>query len=168
MISFRTRFLALLDEQEASHQIELEEAHRKGGEEMRESILRAAQSPISAPKPAVSNFAPSVAATPAVHRASRGSVEKAIDAALDQGGDGMTITEIEERALSFDKEISPKSVGNKLRYLEGKRYRRDRAGGYKWFRISQTVDPEGGWPATTAPASNVFDGTTKGHDNAAP
>ena len=153
---FRTKFLALLEEHETSHKIEVEEARRKGGEEMRESILRAVQSPISAPKPAVSDFSPSVASASAVHRAPRGSVEKAIDAAFDQGGDGMTITEIEERALSFEREISPKSVGNKLRYLEGKRYRRDRDGGYKWFRIDQRVDPEVGEPTPQASASDIF------------
>jgi hypothetical protein len=98
---------------------------------------------------------PVVGANPisdSIKRAPRGSVGKAVDSVLTDKP-GLLTPEIEERVLQIDPEIARKSVGNELRRLEGKKYKRDRPGGYRWFLIDQPVGQEGGEPTPRAPAS---------------
>lgn len=71
-----------------------------------------------------------------IQRAPRGSVGRALGNVLSVDGDGLTVSEIEELVELIDPEISRKSVGNELRRLEGKKYRRDRPGGYKWYLMA--------------------------------
>jgi hypothetical protein len=127
---FKAKFLALFEEQERRHKIELEEAFRAGKEQMRGSILRAAQSPSSTNR---------VLAAITIQRVPRGSVEKAIDAVLVDRP-GLLVPQIEEAVFLLDPEIAKKSVGNRLRIMEGNKYKRDRPGGYRWFLIDQQVD----------------------------
>jgi hypothetical protein len=88
-----------------------------------------------------------------VKRAPRGSVGKAVDSVLADRP-GMLTPEIEERVLQNDPEIARKSVGNELRRLEGKKYKRDRPGGHRWFLIDQPVGQKGGEP-TPHPSASV-------------
>jgi hypothetical protein len=152
---FRAKLLALLEEHEQRHKTELEEAFRRGGEHMRDSIFRAAQSPMPPAKLAPIESPDSVAMVGIIQRAARGSVGSAIDAVLAEQP-GLLVPQIEEAVLLVDPGIAKKSVGNKLRSMEGKRYKRDRPGGYRWFLIDQMVDREVGEPTPQAPASDLL------------
>lgn len=156
---FKAKLLALLEEQERRHKVELEEAFRKGGEHMRDSILRAAQSPVPTPKVVAAEFrstsTSSAQMVGVAHRAPRGSVGKAIDTVLAEHH-GLMVPQLEEAVLQIDAEIAKKSIGNELRRMEGTKYKRDRPGGYRWFLIDQQVDQEGGEPTPQTSASELL------------
>jgi hypothetical protein len=145
---------------------------KAGGEAMRDSILRAvhtpappSQSPVSlappypapppqapvspAPVSPAGETSPGHSGTPAGPRAPRGSVGRTIDGLLADRPEGILISEL-EKVASAAEGIAIKSVGNELRRYEGKKYRRDRPGGHRWFLIG-TSDQKGG--ATGAGAS---------------
>jgi hypothetical protein len=169
---FKAKLLAMLEEQEHRHKMELEEAFRKGGEHMRDSILRAAQTPPSAPRiGAAEGAAPGTSSATAIgiaHRAPRGSVGKAIDTVLAERP-GLMVPNLEEAILQIDSEIAKKSIGNELRRMEGNKYKRDRPGGYRWFLIDQQVDQKVGEPTPQTSASDIFQQSkTIGGNNAAP
>lgn len=141
MSNYKARITAILDEMEREYEAKVAAAFSAGGEAMRQSILRAAQGPVSSPQvgdnalqriPDPHNPSGFVTVTPAPRRAPRGSVATAIDNVLTVQP-GLSITEIETEVAKLNPEISNKSVGNELRRMERKKYIRDRAGGYRWF-----------------------------------
>ena len=160
---FSRKLAALIEEFKATV---WREAFQAGGEAMRESIMRAAQTPVmpmGSPildAKRVTSDANHLSLNTAsrepigpVKRAPRGSVGRALESVIGKYP-GLAVTEIEERVLQLDREIARKSIGNELRRLEGKRYKRDRPGGYRWFLIDQAVGQEVGEPALTTPASD--------------
>jgi hypothetical protein len=155
---FVEQFVALMDKFKGAI---WNEAFKAGGEAMRDSILRAAQSPVATATPGTSALPPNslsaVAAAAAIQRAPRGSVGKAIDTVLSEKP-GMLVPELEEAVLQADPEIAKKSVGNELRRMEGNKYKRDRPRGYRWFLIDQPVDQEIGEPTPQTAASDIFHG----------
>jgi hypothetical protein len=64
---------------------------------------------------------------------------------------GLRVAEIQTQAKALDETISPSSVGNELRRMEGTRYRRD---GKRWFLIGDT-EQELGLALATVPDSSV-------------
>ena len=157
----KAKILALFEEQDRRHKIELEEAFRIGGEQMRDSIFRAAQSPVTPAKFIAAEFSSSdvssATAVGAIQRAPRGSVGKAIDTVLSERP-GLLVPQLEEAVLEVDPEIAKKSVGNELRRMEGTKYKRDRPSGYRWFLINQPVDQEGGESTLQPSTPPIFTG----------
>jgi len=155
----KAKILALFEEQERRHKVELEEAFRSGGEQMRDSILRAAQSPSPTNRVVLAEFSSGgtsvSAAMSTIQRAPRGSVGRAIDTVLLEKP-GLLVPQLEEAVLEVDPEIAKKSVGNELRRMEGNKYKRDRPGGYRWFLIDQQVDQEVGEPTEQSSAPSIF------------
>jgi hypothetical protein len=143
------------------------EAFKAGGDAMRDSILRAAQGPLAVtdvPKPTIAETnTDRVVGT----RAPRGAVGRSIDLVLELYP-GSSIPDIEEMVAHENKEIARKSVGNEVRRMEGKKYKRDRPGGYRWFLIDHNVNQEVGEPTPEASASDIFGGRRLGGNNAAP
>jgi hypothetical protein len=149
---------------------------KAGGEAMRETILRAVHTPVP-PAPSPVSLAPPYPApppqapvspapvspagetspghsgTPAGLRAPRGSVGRTIDGLLADRTEGILISEL-EKVASTAEGIAIKSVGNELRRYEGKKYRRDRPGGHRWFLI-RTSDQEGGATDTGTSAADA-------------
>jgi hypothetical protein len=149
---FKARVLALLEEWERHHKTQLDDAFRKGGEQMRDLILRAAQSPTMTTQAAAPDPVDKVSMAGTAQRAPRGSVGRAIDAVLSEKP-GLLVPQLEEAVLEADPEVARKSVGNHLRHLEGTKYKRDRPGGYRWFLIHQQVDQVAGEPTPQPSAS---------------
>jgi hypothetical protein len=126
-----------------------------GRQAMRDSILRAAEAPSPAPASTPQRslnleMAPGSGRS-IFRRAPRGSVGQAVDDVL-RAEPGLSIIDIESRVEKLNPEISIKSVGNELRRLEGKKYKRDRPGGYQWFLVN---DREGGETGAPAPAAEM-------------
>lgn len=132
------------------------DAFKAGGDAMRDSIIRAAQVPITSPQahnppqPVVEKVERAPGA-----RAPRGAVGRAIDAIL-KTKPGCSIPDLEELVWRENREIARKSVGNEVRRMEGTKYKRDRPGGYRWFLIDHPVDQEGGEPTPQASASDLL------------
>ena len=143
------------------------EAFKAGGDAMRDSVIRAAQDPLAAPevpKPAMAETnTDRIVGT----RAPRGAVGRSIDLVLELYP-GSSIPDIEEMVWQENKEIARKSVGNEVRRMEGKKYKRDRPGGYRWFLIDHHVDQKVGEPTPETSISDIFDGKRLGGNNAAP
>jgi hypothetical protein len=144
------------------------EAFKAGGDAMRDTILRAAQAPIAdvgilKPQTAAEERTDRVPGT----RAPRGAVGRSIDLVLEVYP-GSSIPDIEEMVARENKEIARKSVGNEIRRMEGKKYKRDRPNGYRWFLIDHNVNQEVGEPTPPASASDIFGGRRLGGTNAAP
>ena len=144
----------------------LEAAYQRGfeagGEAMRQTILAATASPVSLRvfggggnvPPAViaeqrarlrENTAFAGGELPVVRqpsqRAPRGLVSDVIRTVLRESP-GLSISEIEERALRLAPDVSSKSVGNELRRREGDAYVRE--GKYKWYLKDQEPQKETG------------------------
>jgi hypothetical protein len=117
---------------------EYERGFRDGQVAMRKHILNLAS---TGEQVIVSSVGHAVGVSEARGRAPRGAVGRALEQVLTESP-GLTITEIEARAVALDPEISAKSVGNDLRRLEGKRYRRDRPKGYRWYLIGAAGQDE--------------------------
>ncbi|CAN5697707.1 hypothetical protein BH10PSE5_BH10PSE5_15820 [soil metagenome] len=112
---------------------------RDGSAVMRESILRAAETPM--PDEGLSQAGPVPKASDAESRAPRGLTAKAIRAVLTEEP-GLPVIEIASRVTARFPEVAAKSVGNELRRREDKDYRRE--GKYAWFLISQGAKESGG------------------------
>jgi hypothetical protein len=151
---FVEQFVALVDKFKGAI---WNEAFKAGGEAMRDSILKAAQSPspsVNEPPDAWSSGLPILAAA---MRAPRGSVGRAIDALLREHP-GLSVGHMEKIFSEHHQEIAQKSIGNELRRMEGNKYKRDRPGGYRWFLIDQQVDQKVGEPTHESSASDIFNG----------
>lgn len=122
----------------------VEDAYRQGYAEgaaaMRESILRAAQAPLSVPDAPKFRFPTADAQDTAQTRlelksksgrAPRGTVGRIINDALGKQ-DGLTQQQLKQYA-DLVEDISATSIGNELRRNEGTKYRRD---GNRWFLIA--------------------------------
>jgi len=148
-------------------------AYNDGAEHMRDLILSAAavKLPESGDHPQLSS--PNSTGVSSVYlahtadrngrRAPRGSVGAAIDSVLRKKP-GLPIVELETEVARLNPEVSIKSVGNELRRMEGRKYRRDRAGGYHWFLLDEQV---GGATDAVTSAANALK-MTGGSDDAAP
>jgi hypothetical protein len=67
-------------------------------------------------------------------RVARGTVRPLVELVLSDRP-GLRVNEVQAGAVLLDPTISPTSVGNELRRLEGQRYRRE---GKRWFLIGDT------------------------------
>lgn len=170
-------FRIIKDAIEADRRARDPQIYRKGWDDCHAAIMKAAQAPkfIPALSDALSSkAAPALPTKPdripdgsvwvediggktgeliSMRRAPRGSVGTALEIVL-KAKPGSAITEIEAEAVRLNPEISTKSVGNELRRMEGKKYRRDRPGGYQWFLIEDRED-EGSPTATGSPSSST-------------
>jgi hypothetical protein len=131
------------------------EAFKAGGEAMRDSILRAAQDPITVNQPLEPLAAAGERAERLGTRAPRGAVGRAIDALLKEHP-GISIQHMEKIISLHQPEIAQKSIGNEVRRMENIKYRRDHPGGYLWFLIDHSVDQEVGEPTSQASVPNIF------------
>src|ERR1700722_4294859 len=104
------------------------EAYKAGSDAMRDSILRAAQSPIPPSNVPVTESPDNVTFSGATQRAPRGSVGRAIDALLKEHP-GLSIQHMEKIIALHQPEIAQKSIGNELRRMEGRKYKRHPEGG---------------------------------------
>lgn len=116
-----------------------ERGYADGAENMRSTIMRAAG--VMDSQPPLAPVAISVKHTTETQkRAPKGLLTQVVTQVLRETP-GLTLTEIEARAVSRDDRISSRSIGNELRRLEGSHYRREDK---RWFISSQEV---GGDPA---------------------
>jgi hypothetical protein len=115
------------------------QGYTDGAEAMRDSILRAAGSPLSIPEaPPFSEILsrsaeadqPKLELKNKSGRAPRGTVGRILNDALTQRG-GLTQHQLKQYADQVE-DVSATSIGNELRRNEGKKYRRE---GKRWFLI---------------------------------
>jgi hypothetical protein len=89
-------------------------------------------------------------------RVARGTVRPLVELVLsDQPG--LRVNEVQAGAVLLDPTISPTSVGNELRRLEGQRYRRE---GKRWFLIGDTEKGKAEDRALTDGADLLVEGPT--------
>ena len=119
----------------------LEKAYERGASDMRDSIMQAAYSSLPSPETAAASSKEQVGTeaakdevesgepTSVSEKAPRGAVEQALKAVMTEKP-GLIIVEYERMVTDLDPRISPKSVGNTLRRLEGEKHVRVQD---KWY-----------------------------------
>jgi len=122
---------------------------RDGSTVMRESILRAAETPILNDDLVQVGVVDSGGDA----RAPRGLAARAIKTVLTEEP-GLSIIEITSRVMAKFPNVAAKSVGNELRRREGKDYRRE--GKYAWFLMDQGAKGSSASGALTPPADETF------------
>lgn len=148
----------------AAFEAALKAAYDQGFSDGIDRVVQAAKSPLSAEAPikgVVQKVSPTGARADALGRAPRGIVPNVVGEMV-RASPGLTIGEYEQMVTKAEPLISVKSVGNELRRGEGKRYKRDRPNGYKWYPLDYEIEVEG--TAGSAPSTSFFHSNQGGSD----
>lgn len=135
----------------------LKAAYEQGVEDARKAIWAAAGSPLITGKQAPTSLIGGATVhveegeRKTVRKARRGTVPKVLGRMMTEHP-GKTIVEYEEMTPQYDDQISVKSVGNELRRMEGKRYRRNDDG--EWFLMPGNKEAAGTATNETPAASD--------------
>ena len=124
----------------------LKAAYDQGCEDTRQAIIAAASAPVADKAAFGDKVDAEVVRAP--RKAPRGTVPKILGRMLTEYP-GRTVVEYEEMVKLYDSRVATKSIGNELRRMEGKRYRRNADG--QWF-LMKLDEEAGGGRETNSPA----------------